>query len=593
MLRRRSCLILALSSFLAVPLLAQTATPVNPGVPAATLRVNARSVVVDVVVTDRNNKAVTGLPREEFQVFEDGKPQAITFFEQHAGTPAGAPAEPAPPLPPNTFTNIPSALPTDAVDVLLMDAQNTPMENQVYVHKEMVKYLSTIPPGIRIGIFLLSNRLRIVQGFTEDSSALRMAIERSSANPTPSALLATPAETAANSNAVTLVGSMGPAGNAQSAASASALQSFLAEQSSFQTNMRTEGTLDALQEIARYLAGIPGRKNLMWFATNLQLCMFARDTVDCPYYDKMKKTLDMLTNAQVSLYPIDASGLDGGFDGGDLSVAPIQMQSSMQATTAYSRSLHSASRDRNHSHLVMDQLAWDTGGKASYNQNGLKESLAEDIDNGSRYYTLAYTPTNLSEKGKERKIEVKLASGKYKLAYRRSYIEDTPKEVREAEAVKAKDPLRPLMDRGMPNFTELRYRLHVEPATPQPAADAARAGSNALLKGPLTRYGIDFTLTAEGVFLDTAPDGVRHGMVEATVVAYSAEGRPMNWMVRFFGLVITPAQYEAARKSGIPFHLDIDVPPGNIYLRTGIYDTLSSKAGTLEIPLSAITLAAK
>ena len=44
-------------------------------------RANARTVVVDVVVTGHDGKPVKGLQKSDFQVDEDGHPQAITFFE--------------------------------------------------------------------------------------------------------------------------------------------------------------------------------------------------------------------------------------------------------------------------------------------------------------------------------------------------------------------------------------------------------------------------------------------------------------------------------------------------------------------------------
>jgi VWFA-related protein len=585
--------------------------------------VNARSVVVDVVVTDRNGKAITGLPKEDFQVFEDGKPQTLTFFEPHAGAPAIAPealpSQAPPPLPPNTFTNVPAAVPSDSVNVLLMDALNTPMQDQTYVHKEMVKYLANIPPGIRIGVLLLSNRLRIVQGFTEDGAALRAAIARSAANPTESALLPVAGETNLIQTAVSEAASMGPStGNsgagaaAQGAASADSLQSFLDQQTQFEANERIEMTLEALQQIARYLAGIPGRKNLVWFSSSIPLTLFAtaagnsagtgtsNPSGDSPYYEKVKMTVNLLAKAQVSVYPIEAAGLAPD-PIVDVSGPPITAMVSSGdagtqgklATQHQVTTMQTGTQDRNLNHATMDQLARDTGGKALYNLNSLSESLAEAIDNGARYYTVAYTPTNRSEDGKARKIEIKLTSGKYNLAYRRGYFADTPKELRAAETAAVKDPLRPLMDRGMPNFTELRYRINVTPANPQPAADAARAGNNAALKAPFTRYGVNFVLTTEGLSLDPGPDGVRHGKIEVALVAYSHDGKPLNWSVRFVGLAVKPEQYEMAQKSGIPFHLDIDAPPGDIYLRTGIFDMTASRAGTLEIPLNAITIAAK
>ena len=82
----------------------------------------------------------------------------------------------------------------------------------------------------------------------------------------------------------------------------------------------------------------------------------------------------------------------------------------------------------------MDRLAKETGGVAHYGGNDFKAFLTEDIDNGSRFYTIAYTPNNNREVGKERHIEIKTVSGDYKLAYRRSYFEDTTKQAKAAAA---------------------------------------------------------------------------------------------------------------------------------------------------------------
>src|ERR1035437_3524962 len=80
MLSRRSfSLWVALSASVVSQIFAQTAASPDSESSVATFHVNARSVVVDVVVTDKSGKAVTGIPRQNFQVFEDGKPQPITF----------------------------------------------------------------------------------------------------------------------------------------------------------------------------------------------------------------------------------------------------------------------------------------------------------------------------------------------------------------------------------------------------------------------------------------------------------------------------------------------------------------------------------
>jgi len=606
MLRPRfPVVVLALVASLAVPLSAQNVEPQDTQTPAATLKLNVKTVLVDVVVTDKGGHAVPGLTKDDFQVLEDGKPQTISFFEPNFGsTPDGAGAASPPALPPNTFTNVPTVIPNDSVNVLLMDALNTPEGDQSYVHKEMVRYLGTLPPGIRIAVFMLSEKLRIIQGFTQDSTVLRAAINRLAANPNSSALLPTTESSNAQQSAVNMIAQTaveeGYAGvpNADLAATASALQQFQDQQTTFEQNQRLRLTLDALQEIAHYLGGVPGRKNLIWFVGSFPHCLPAMTSETeltnggCPYQEMFKKTTDLLAEARVSIYPVDARGLTTNTI--YLAETPYiqgRPNGGQSVISGQQASLNADFTENALNITDMDQIAKDTGGKATYGSNDLKGALAADIDNGSHYYTLAYVPTNLKEVGKERKIEIKTASGNYKLAYRRSYFEDTPKELKIAESAPATDPLRPMMDRGMPDFTELRYRVRIAPAAAQPAADASHAGDNTALKAPFTRLTVAFSLATEGVTLVQGPDGVRRGAIEVALVAYSQAGKPLNWEARTIGLAIKPEQNAIAEKSGILFHFDLDTPGGDVYLRTGIYDLSSQRAGTLEIPLSSVAVA--
>ena len=272
-MKHSNLLFFGFASILLSSSLLRSQTP-NPTEDLGTLiKITARTVVVDVVVTDKNGKAVPNLQKESFQIAEDGKPQTISFFDPHFPT---SPSEvpPPTPLPANTFTNVPSVAPNDAINVLLMDALNTQTTDQAYYRLQMVKYLASLPPNIRIGIFMLSEKLRLIQGFTEDSNALRAAINKFAANPSPSALLSTPAESQAQSVLTNMISEQAAeTGSAQLADSAAALQGFLKQEASFESNQRTLRTLYAMQALAQYLAGVPGRKNLIWFAGSFPLCM--------------------------------------------------------------------------------------------------------------------------------------------------------------------------------------------------------------------------------------------------------------------------------------------------------------------------------
>ena len=374
---------LALPTLLAGTLLAQTALPPDSEAPSATLKINVRTVLVDVVVLDKNNQPVPHLTKDDFQVLEDGKPQAISFFEPNFdGVPGVDSGASAPPLPPNTFTNVPSVAPSNTVNLLLMDGLNTPLADQAYVHKRMVQYLGTIPPGLRTGVFLLSEKLRIIQGFTQDSALLRASINRLAANPSTSALLPTAYSTAAMNMPVNMILDKAIGADATTlAAMAAGLQQFEDQQGFFEVNERTIMTLDALQQIARYLAGVPGRKNVIWFVGSIPNCLAAMTSENdltvagCPYEEKFAKTMDMLADSRVSLYPIDAVGLasDSLFDAAGATatsgigasgtgvtapnVAVGPALSPYQALNASQvNSLQNDSQERTLDHVQMDEL---------------------------------------------------------------------------------------------------------------------------------------------------------------------------------------------------------------------------------------------
>ena len=49
-----------------------------------TLHTGTHLVALDVVVTDKKGHTVPGLTQDGFHIFEDGRPQAVKFFEEHA-----------------------------------------------------------------------------------------------------------------------------------------------------------------------------------------------------------------------------------------------------------------------------------------------------------------------------------------------------------------------------------------------------------------------------------------------------------------------------------------------------------------------------
>jgi hypothetical protein len=235
--------------------------------------------------------------------------------------------------------------------------------------------------------------------------------------------------------------------------------------------------------------------------------------------------------------------------------------------------------------MAMEQLAADTGGKAFYDTNDLNAAMMHAMQNGAHYYTLVYTPTNKKMDGAYRKIEVKTTAGKYNLAYRRGYNAD---DTLTADTKLETDPLHALLMRGMPSSTQVLYGVRVEPANPQPAAGTGHAGKNVKLAGPLIRYTIDFLIQSRDLQLSTDTNGNRRGHVQIELVAYDRDGKALNWTGSTANLNLKPASFDSIEKSGLRAHMEIDLPKGDAWLATGVYDWNTSKAGTLEIPLNSL-----
>lgn len=590
MIPRKSRVGLALLVW-AVSLHSQTATS-SPS-PRTTIKTSVQLVLVDVVVSDDKSAAVPGLHKEDFEILEDGKPQTISTFQEHLGAPLTQMK--LPPMPPHVFTNFPLVQSADSVIVLLLDALNTPSNDQSYVHSEMIKYLRTTPPGMRMAVFTLASQLRMLQGMTTDSKQLLAALNNAKANPQSSALRASDAESDANQRLIDFMTENSRAAPPQTLAQAgvdpiNAMKEFLADTTAYQTEARTSITLQALQELARYLSTLPGRKNVIWVSGSFPTGIFPDSDLADPFnvastfQEEIRKTDALLAASQVALYPIAAEGLtpDTVFEANNKEIGEKRPSLAMRDQV---RQMRTAQTDRDLSHQALEIIARDTGGHAFYNTNGVKGALDRVMENGTHYYSLAYSPTNTTMDGKYRRIQVKLLDRKESLAYRRGYYASDLGSALAPGQKTDSDPLLPLMGRNMPDYTQVLYKVLVQPSDPQPAADAPRVGTNPDLKGPFTRYSVDFAIAASDLKLEPEADGTHHATVEVRLVAYDREGKPVNLVATKGDALLQPEEFAAVRKSGFPLHQEIDVPKEYVYLRTGVYDLRSNAAGTLGVPL--------
>jgi VWFA-related protein len=529
-------------------------------------KANAQTVILDVVVTDRNGQPVEGLKKSDFVVSEDDHQQAITSLEEHTGAQVVQTTPTS--LPPNIFTNVPRAAPTDSVTVLVLDSLNTPDKNQIMVRSQLGKDLKGLKPGRPMALFALETRFRLIHGFTTDPAVLAEALSHEKGG---APLLQPGAEYDDDVRMLNAPGEQKEPG--LSVANGEFLRPFLTGQGNSETDLRVKATLEALRELARSLAGLPGRKNVVWVSTAFPLTISPDPGLSAQfsnafsavrgYEDEVRKTDALLTASRVAIYPVSAVGVATNIDVDD--------------------NIAFVASDRS----TMDLIARDTGGIASYDSNEFSGPLSRVIDHGSHFYTLSYTPTNTATDGKYRNTEVKVSIEGYKLAYRRGYY---------AAGGTAGHPLHGFMRPGMPDSTQIHFALQVQPEasqsgkmpSPQVSSQAKHAGDNDKLKGPRTRYTVEFGIAQQDLQLNVDSSGTRRGRIESTLVVYDRDGKALNWIVKQVDLHVDAEHYKSVQINGVHFPLEIDVPKSGVYLQAGIYDQLSNQNGTLEIPLSSV-----
>ena len=242
----------------------------------------------------------------------------------------------------------------------------------------------------------------------------------------------------------------------------------------------------------------------------------------------------------------------------------------------------------------MDMLARLTGGKAFYNQNDLSGIISKVSDHSSDFYTISYAPTNVKMDGGFRKIEVKIGDGKqYMLSYRRGYYardEDLPGAAQSTQDLAAQhasqnptriDPLQPFMVFGMPQSEQILYKTLIQPMP-------EKADGRPSLKGPTDRYSVDFALDLNDLHLRLSSDGSHKGTLNLSMIIYDKYGQVTTREDHLVNLDIKPEVYALFQKTGVQMHGEIQVPKGQYWLRTGVYDEASHKVGTMEIPLSSV-----
>ncbi|SEG53896.1 VWFA-related domain-containing protein [Bryocella elongata] len=543
----------------------------QPAPPVVTLHAAARLVVVDVTVTDAHGNPVRHLPESAFHLAEGGRPQILAGMEEHSAASDAAAAARAgaglPPLQPGVFTNLvppPQTTPT----ILLFDALNTPASSQGWVRRQVMNYLRTAPPNTRIAIFGLNSQLVLLQNFTTDIGRLRAAM----AGVHPQGAGPGDLDVEAPSAAVAqihsqLMADQPPVGPGQEGFLEQALSDFVDIDYNVNEAQRATITLRAFHQIALFLAGVPGRKNLIWFSGGFPLSLIpprtpTNYTGEPTWKREYRETMDLLARERIAIYPVDAHGLDVS---------------------------GASSSERMESQSAMYEMADDSGGKAFMNTNGVAQAVAQVVSSGSDYYTLAYVPSDKNAHGEYRKIRVAVdAPTGLQLSYRRGYYA----EPAVSTAIAASDdegpsPVRAAAAYLAPPATQIQFFARVLPslAGVVPVADSTRRQLDPTHN---RRYGIEYSADVRSLDVETLPDGRRQSHLEFVSLVYDPRGRVIRSDVKSLHMTWTPEQWVTAVQRGARYQQEISLPAEGTSLRLIIHDLENGHLGSLDVSATGL-----
>src|SRR5262249_31828887 len=259
------------------------------------LRVTVNLVQVDAVVTDNKGKQVTGLNADDFQIFQDGKPQKITHFS-YISTTGPTPAAPSPvkagagrsvaPPPPVMKLRPDQVRRTIA---MVVDDLGTSYESMAQIRSALKKFVDQqMQPGDLVAILRTGAGMGAYQQFTSDRRQLYAAIDHVKYNALGRAG----------------VSAFGPIDDGGATGSLGGAQ---VRADDFRYEYFAMGTLGAINFVVRGLKEMPGRKAVVLMSDSIRL--FDSEGLNDRILDSLRHLTDAANRSSVVIYGIDPRGL--------------------------------------------------------------------------------------------------------------------------------------------------------------------------------------------------------------------------------------------------------------------------------------------
>jgi hypothetical protein len=256
-----------------------------------------------------------------------------------------------------------------------------------------------------------------------------------------------------------------------------------------------------------------------------------------------QRTLQMLNDASISVYPVDARGLMVFFPGADVS--------QIRNLGSFKQAIFEATRD------TMVGFADMTGGKAFYNRNDLDVAFQKAADDSSTYYMLGYYLDKNAKPGWH-KLQVKLKRGGVDVRARNGFFVTDSKKVDNRK-----------MDISLALVSPLDY-------TGLPVTVRWTGGQT---EGAKKKIHFQITLPPNANLVDTSNNNFLS--LEFVGVVRTGAGNPVDQFSQHVETNFKPDSLESFNKDGLNYGNDVIVPPGEYSVRFVVRNNVDGRMGSV------------
>jgi VWFA-related protein len=532
------------------------------------LRVNL--VQVKVVVRDSKGELVRDLKREDFQVFDQGKLQAITTFgvetpesrkkrrEAAAKTQQGADEE---------VEGEKVALPERFV-ALVFDDIHLKMEDAIVVRSSAKKLIESMTPADRIGIFGTSGQLKL--DYTSDKAALERMLLQVLPRPKMGKINGTTncpdvtyymADQAINKSDNTILQVVTQEtlqcmfqGNPQELQAAAQMAQSALQQELVAGDTDNEYTYRALEDVMRRLGTLPGERVMVLASPGFLLSTQFLDETGI---------IDRANRASIVINTVDARGLYTPDVMGDISQPVTDTPLTAGMKTSY------RTQEQSENAYVLMDFANGTGGTFFHNSNDLQTGLNRAGGTPEVSYILGFSPQNQRMDGKYHTIKVVITEKrKYNIQARRGYYApkkvDDPQEQAKAEmqeAVFSQDEIQDLaLELQTQYFKTTEIDAHVSVVS---------------------------HIDVKAMHFRKA-DGRNFDNLTVATVVFDENGNYVTGGEKILEMRLLDTTYDRLSRTGLVMKSSFDLKPGRYMVRQVIRDSegaqMAAKNGSVVIP---------